>query len=160
MQNIRKWSAFLSAGAVIFALAGCADRNKNGEPDSPATSSEITNSVDSAGEKMSGAASNAASAVSNAASNAAPAVKNAVSDAGKSLSNAAEAATMTPKVKAAILANNGLKNTNIDVDTLGTKDSIALRGEVKTPAQKALAGSIAKKNAPGYKIINQLTVIK
>lgn len=171
MQNIRKWGAYLGAGAVIFTLAGCADRNNNGQPDSAATTGEVANSVDSAGDKMEGATENAASAagnaaenagdaMSNAASNAANAASNAASSAGAAIGNAAEAATVTPAVKTAIGANAGLKGTKIDVDTLGAKDSIALRGKVASAAQKKLAESVAKKAAPGYKIVNQLTVGK
>lgn len=165
MQNIRKWGAYLGAGAVIFTLAGCADRNNNGQPDSAATSGEVANSVDAAGNKMEGAADNAAAAAGNAADaagnaadNAVSAAGNAASNAGSAISNAAEAATVTPAVKTAIGANAGLKGTTINVDTLGSKDSIALRGKVKTQAQKKLAESVAKKAAPGYKILNQLTV--
>ncbi len=171
MQNIRKWGAYLGAGAVIFTLAGCADRNNNGQPDSAATTGEVANSVDATGDKMAGATENAASAAGNAASNAGDAMSNAASGAGNAMSNAAssagnaisnlaEAATMTPAVKTAIGGNNGLKGTKIDVDTLGSKDSIALRGNVKTAQQKTLAEGVAKKAAPGYKIINQLKVVK
>ena len=124
-----------------------------------------------AGDKMEGATENAASAagnaaenagdaMSNAASNAGAAASNAASSAGAAIGNAAEAATVTPAVKTAIGANAGLKGTNINVDTLGSKDSIALRGKVGSQAQKKLAESVAKKAAPGYKIVNQLTVGK
>jgi osmotically-inducible protein OsmY len=160
MQNIRKWGAYVGAGAVIFALAGCADRNKNGQPDSTATVGEISNSVENAADKMAPAVEKAGETVANAASNAGQAVSNAASNAGQAIAGAAEAATMTPKVKTALGAAPGLKGSKIDVDTNGTKDSIALRGTVTSASQKTLAERIAKQNAPSYKILNQLTVAK
>lgn len=177
MNNIRKYTAWLGAGAVMITLAtGCADKNNNGQPDSVATNNEIAGSTenmadaagnttsnmadaagnvaDAAGNKM----DNAGTAMANGAETAADATGNAVSGAGKSLSNLADAATMTPKVKTALGANAALKGSDINVDTLGSKDSIALRGTVTSMAQKTLAESIAKKEAPDYKIINQLTM--
>ncbi|RYG59161.1 BON domain-containing protein [bacterium] len=147
MLNIRKWGAYMGAGAVIFSLAGCADRNKNGQPDDVATSGEVSNAVDSAENKAAPAMERAGDAASNAASS-----------AGNAISGAAEVATVTPKVKTALGANKGLDGSKIDVDTLPEKDSIALRGTVKTAAQKTLAEKIAKNNAPGYKVVNQLKV--
>jgi osmotically-inducible protein OsmY len=160
MQDIRKWGAFLGAGAVILTLAGCADRNKNGQPDSTATVGEVSNSVEAAGDKMAPAVEKAGEAVSNGVSKAGEAVSNGVSKAGEAVTGAAEAATMTPKVKTALGAAPGLAGSKIDVDTNGTKDSIALKGTVKSASQKTLAEKIAKQNAPAYKILNQLKVAK
>ncbi len=169
MNNIRKMGAFLGAGAVIFSLVGCADKNGNGQAESPMSANnaegavkdnlgDTANAASGAVDGAANAVSNAGSAMSNAASGAAGAVSNAASGAGQALVNAGEAATMTPMVKGAIDVNPGLKGVKINVDTLGAKDSIALRGNVKSAAQKKLAESIAKSKAPGYKIINQLTV--
>ena len=183
MKNIRKWTAWLGAGAVVLTIgAGCADKNNDAVPDAGAnvvtamgnttenvadamgnTASNVadSNGVDAMGNVASnaaGAVDNSATAMGNVASNAAGATSNAVTSTGNALSNLADAATMTPKIKTALGAQAGLKGSNINVDTLGSKDSIALRGSVTSAAQKTLAESIAKKNAPGYKIINQLKV--
>ena len=64
------------------------------------------------------------------------------------------------QVQTALDTNPGLKGVKINADTLGSKDSVALRGKVKTASQKTLAEALAKQNAPGYKIIDQLTVVK
>ncbi|HEX9996256.1 MAG TPA: BON domain-containing protein [Abditibacterium sp.] len=151
MQNFRKMGAFLGAGAVIFSLAGCADKNGNGQAESPANPDNVSGAVkDNLGDT--------ANAVGAGAEKVGDAASNAASGAGAAIANAGEAATLTPKVKTAIAASAGLKGTNINVDTLGSKDSIALRGKVKSASQKTLAESVAKKAAPGYKIVNQLTV--
>lgn len=141
--TLRKWSALLGAVALI-SIAGCADRNKNGQPESPATSSEIDKTLDKAGDVASKAAENAEKAASNA-----------VDSAGKAMKNVDDAA-MTPKIQAAFLENASLRESKINVDS---KDSgITLSGTVKNEAQKKLAGEIAKKNAPTYKITNNLKV--
>lgn len=158
MQNIRKWGAWLGAGAVIFTLAGCADRNGNGQAESPATANEVGNAVaDNLGDTAN-AASGAVGTVSNAASSAGNAISSAASKVPAAASGALDAITITPKVKTALGANAGLKGSVINVDTLGSKDTVALRGSVKTQGQKKLAESLAKGAAPGYKIANQLKV--
>lgn len=166
MNNIRKYTAWLGAGAIMITLAtGCADRNDNGQPESMATTEEIANttksgvdatenSADAAGNNLNGAGN----AMANGANTAVDATGNAVAGAGNAMSNMADAATMTPKVKTALGANPALKGSNINVDTMGSKDTISLNGTVTSEAQKKLAESIAKKNAPGYKIVNKLTM--
>ena len=169
MNNIHKMGALLGAGAAMFSLVGCADKNGNGQAETVANPANVdgavkdnladtANAASGAVGGVANAASGAAGAVSNAASGAAGAVSNAASSAGGAIVNAGEAATVTPAVKTAIGANAGLKGTTINVDTLGAKDSIALRGSVKSAGQKTLAAAVAKKAAPGYKIDNQLKV--
>jgi len=149
MQNIRKIGALLGAGAVIFSLAGCADRNGNGQPDSPATGAEVDNAVAGAGQ----AASNVAAGAANVAADAGKTAADAVTSVGA-------AATLTPKIKTALgaQATGGLKGSSIDVDTNGTTKTVTLKGSVKSAAQKTLAGAIAKKNAADFKVDNQLVV--
>lgn len=130
--TLKKLSALLGAVAII-GVAGCADRNGNGQPESPATGPEINKSMDKAGN-----------AIGNAADSAGAAMKN-VDDS-----------VMTPKIKTALGANPSLKGSNINVDS---KDSgITLSGTVKNDAQKKVAGNIAMKEAPGYKVMNNLKV--
>jgi len=131
-MTLKKLSALLGVVAVI-GVAGCADRNGNGQPESAATSGEINNSLDKAGD----------------------AAGNAADSAGAAMKNVDDAA-MTPKIKTALGANASLAGSSIDVDS---KDSgITLSGTVKNDAQKKVAGEIAKKNAPTYKITNNLKV--
>ncbi|HEX8234687.1 MAG TPA: BON domain-containing protein [Abditibacteriaceae bacterium] len=140
------WTKWLGTGAILLVgVAGCADRNKNGQPDSPATSGQINNAVENAGE----AATNVASKAGQAASNAADSFGNAAK-------NLDDAATITPKVKTALGNSPVLKGSNIDVDT--TDQSVTLTGSVKNAAQSKLAEATAKKNAPGYKIVNKIKV--
>ena len=66
--------------------------------------------------------------------------------------------TLTPKIKTALIANPALENTNITVDADSTRNTITLSGTTRNWPQIRLASQIAKQNAPGYAIINQLHV--
>jgi len=156
MNNIRKMGALLGAGAAIFTLAGCADNDRNGQAESPANSDNVGGAVaDNLGDTAN-AVSGAVGGAANAVSNAGGAVVEGASKMGGAVVNAGETAAMTSKVKTAIGANPGLKGSNINVSTMAGSNSISLAGTVKSAAQKTLANAIAKKNAPGYKIVDQL----
>jgi osmotically-inducible protein OsmY len=142
----QQWTKWLGAGAVLLVGAvGCADRNNNGQPDSVATEGQVANAVDNAGDAATTAASKAGQAASNAADS-----------LGNVAKNMDDAATITPKVKTALGNSPVLKGSNIDVDT--TDQSVTLTGSVKNAAQSKLAEATAKKNAPGYKVVNKLKV--
>ena len=131
-MTLKKLSALLGAVAVI-GVAGCAERNDNGQPESPATGAEINNSLDKAGD----------------------AVGNAATGAGAAMENVDDS-VMTPKIKTALGANASLDGSSINVTS---KDSgITLSGTVLNAAQKTLAEKIAKQQAPTYKITNNLKV--
>jgi osmotically-inducible protein OsmY len=65
----------------------------------------------------------------------------------------------TVDVKSAIIADNTIDSGAIDVDTYQDKKVVVLRGSVPTEAQKQKAAMIAKDNASGYTIDNQLAVV-
>jgi osmotically-inducible protein OsmY len=165
-KNETRWIKFAGVGAMaLMVMVGCTGADTDGDgktADSP-EGAAVQNTVDSAQNSASNAAdnvgnaagdagaaaSNAASSVGNAASNAA----SKVADAGKNLD---DAAVITPKVKAAFIANASLKARNINVST--TDKNVTLEGTVQNAAQKTLATNIAKQNAPGYNIVNNLKV--
>jgi len=100
-------------------------------------------------------AQNTGAAVENAADKAATATKEATGNAGDALS-------LTPKVKAAIVADASLNDTKnlIDVDT---KDNVVyLKGHVQTNDEKKKATAIAEKTVKDAgstdTVMNQLTV--
>lgn len=152
MKNLNKWGAWLGAGAILFTLTGCADRNKNGQPDDVATSGEVANTAD----KMGDAAANTADKMGDAAAKAGDKVADAAQDAGKAIAGAGAAAVTTPSIKTALGAQKALNGSSIDVDTNGTTKTVTLKGTVKNAAQKSLAEAVTKKNAPDYKVVNQL----
>jgi hypothetical protein len=137
MKNARTGTIWLGAAIVALSgIVGCADRNKNNVPESPATGTET----------------------SQATRNAGGGAENAAKGAGSAVEGMADAAVNTPKIKSALGANAALKGSNINVDTQGSKDTIYLRGTVRNAAQSKAAAAIAKKNAPNYKIVNQLKI--
>ena len=64
----------------------------------------------------------------------------------------------TIDVKTAIVADKTIDSGAIDVDTYQDKKLVVLRGSVPTEAQKQRAEQIARENASGYRIDNQLVV--
>jgi osmotically-inducible protein OsmY len=71
---------------------------------------------------------------------------------------AVDAATETLDVKAALMADNTVDASDINVDTFHETKTVVLKGSVATAAQKTEAGRIAAREAEGYKIDNQLVV--
>lgn len=151
MKQLKSLNGMLGLGAIaLIGMAGCADRNNNGDPDSLATSGEVANGVDSGVGKMGNVAGNMAEAAGNVAEAAGNQVGGAV--------NGVVAASQTPDIKNAIAANGAMKGSNINVDT---KDkTVTLSGTVKSPAQKTMAGNVAKQKAAGFKIVNNLKIVK
>ena len=68
------------------------------------------------------------------------------------------AATETLDVKSALMADDTVDASDIDVDTYHETRTLVLRGSVPTAAQKSEAARIAAREAEGYKIDNQLVV--
>ncbi len=64
----------------------------------------------------------------------------------------------TLDVKAALIADGRVDATNINVDTIASTKTVVLKGSVPTAEQKATAEAIAREQAKGYTISNQLTV--
>lgn len=151
--------AFIAVAGMLVT-AGCMDTNGNGQLDS------ISSSAKAKAEKnVDNAANTAAAVADNAAAKAQPVLNDAerklaaaTLKAGKALENLPQAATVTPKIKSLLLQNPALGSGRFDVDTIGSKNAIVLRGTVKTEAQKALAQRIAEQHSEGYKIVNQLRV--
>ncbi len=65
----------------------------------------------------------------------------------------------TVDVKTAIIADKSIDSGAIDVDTYQDKKVVVLRGSVPSAAQKQKAEMIARDNAKGYTIDNQLAVV-
>lgn len=78
----------------------------------------------------------------------------AVGTAGK----AAAGATETIDVKAALMMDDGVDASDINVDTDGVKKVVLLKGSVPSAAQKNRAEQIATREAQGYRVDNQLVV--
>jgi osmotically-inducible protein OsmY len=69
------------------------------------------------------------------------------------------AAMETVDVKSALIADGRVDASNINVDTSASTKTVVLKGSVPTAEQKAMAETIARQQAKGYTITNQLTVV-
>jgi osmotically-inducible protein OsmY len=75
--------------------------------------------------------------------------------------NAAEktaAGVETMDVKAALIADGRVDAGNINVDTIAFTKTVVLKGSVPTAEQRTMAEAIARDEAKGYTITNNLTV--
>ncbi len=67
-------------------------------------------------------------------------------------------AMTTPRIKTALGAERGLNGSHIDVDTDLSAKTVTLTGSVGSASQRILAGVVARKQAGGYAVRNQLLV--
>ena len=136
-----------ATGQVVEGAAAEADRN-----------------LDKAGAAVQEGAQNAGEAVQEGARQAGEAVGGAVKNVGKEAQDAGQSMTLTPKVKNALVADKSIDASTIDVDTSGEKDTVILKGTVRSQAEKQRATQLAQKalNDAGsqFKLKNNLTVQK
>ena len=64
----------------------------------------------------------------------------------------------TIDVKAALIADGRVDAGNINVDTVASSKTVVLKGSVPTAEQRTMAETIARDQAKGYTITNELTV--
>ena len=103
-----------------------------------------------------------AKADAKAKSDAAKADARETADDAKKTANeagsAVDAAKQTFDVKTSLMADASVDASDINVDTYHETKTVVLKGSVPTAAQKSEAARIAEREAPGYKIDNQLVV--
>jgi hyperosmotically inducible periplasmic protein len=68
------------------------------------------------------------------------------------------AATETVDVKSALIADSRVDASNINVDTIASSKTVVLKGSVPSEQQRRTAEEIAREQAKGYTITNQLTI--
>jgi osmotically-inducible protein OsmY len=64
----------------------------------------------------------------------------------------------TVDVKSALIADGRVDASNVNVDTHADTKTVVLKGTVPSAEQRTTAGQIAREQAKGYTITNQLTV--
>lgn len=69
-----------------------------------------------------------------------------------------DAAGETFAIKTALMADKTIDASDINVDTFGDTRTVVLRGSVPTAEQKTQAEEVAKREAEGFRVDNQLTV--
>ena len=139
-------ATLLSIGAIAaLLLAGCSQEAKE---DMATAGDAASTAAAKTGEAVATDTAKAGEAVANTAEAGVEAVKDTAE-------NAADA-TMTPKVKQALLTAAGLETKDINVET--ANNTITLKGSVPDEKQKMQAETIAKGVAGSeYKVVNELT---
>jgi hyperosmotically inducible periplasmic protein len=100
------------------------------------------------------ACGNTADGVKQDAENAADKTAEASANAGA----AADAAMETADVKTALIADGRIDAGDINVETNKDTKTVTLNGTVASAEQKTLAEDIAKAQATGYAVVNNLTI--
>ena len=93
---------------------------------------------------------------------AAPGCANTMRGAKKDTETIAEktgAGIETMDVKAALIKDGRVDASNVNVDTSASTKTVLLKGSVPTAEQRMAAEMIAREQAKGYTINNQLTVV-
>lgn len=117
--------------------------------------SEAKDDLAKAGDAVGAAARSAGESIKDAAQT----VGESVKEGAKDVAPALDASKQTLDVKAALMADQTVDSSHIDVDTDAKTRTVHLKGTVPTAAQKAEAEKIAKAKASGYTIHNMLKVV-
>lgn len=141
MRSVRKGMLALTA-AVLLAIPGiaCDNTARGAREDAADAQREAEKRATEAQEKARQGASDARQTAAEGASR-------------------VGAATETMDVKAALMADKTVDASNINVDTFAETRTVVLRGTVISDVQKETAGRIARAEAEGYKVDNQLVVV-
>lgn len=163
----------LAAASVAAFLAGCSpearqDLGEAGDKVGSATEKSAKATAETAakaGQEVKAGAQNAGTAIESGAQKAADATKSGAKMAGEAIGGAGDKMELTPKIKAALVADKGIDASNLNVDTMTDTKTIVIKGTVGSAdkknrvtqvAQKALADTSEGKE--GYKIKNEVTV--
>lgn len=153
MRNATILPALLLAATAMVATA-CDNTREGAERDAEIAAEQSRQ----AGDRAADATADAARDAGAAAREAGDAVADGAAEATDSAASAIEVSTTTAQVKSALMADQTVDASNIDVDTDGSRRTVTLRGSVKTAAQKTEAERIARDKAEGFRIVNELTI--
>ena len=148
MDDLKRGSLFVAAIVLGTALAttGCEQRN---------SSETVGQKVDRAADKMAAKTDAAADKMAAKTNEATDKISAATSDAANKTAEVVDDATLTAKVKAAILAEPGLRSLQIGV---ATKDSVVtLSGTVASAPLKDRAKELAANVAGVRSVVDKLT---
>lgn len=189
---MKQYKAYLAVAVSVIALTGgiltgCSDKTQEAASTTVEGAAQDTaNNTAAAGEAVGGAVKETGAAVAKTgkaametgdkmATATGKAVENtgeaiggagkmageAVAGAGKEVQDGAQVLTITPKVKAAIIASK-IDGSTVNVDTSGEKDTVILKGTVKSASEKTLAAQVAAKAikdaGESFKLKNELTI--
>jgi osmotically-inducible protein OsmY len=138
------------ASLIIGVAAACDNTARGAKQDVQQAEAETRDERAEAAAKAKDLGDDVAHAAGRAA--------NAAAEAGEELAERASAMTEAIDVKASLMADASVDATRIDVDTNYRTRTVTLNGYVPTETEKDMAEVIAKAQAEGYTVVNNLTV--
>lgn len=133
------WLALTAAFFFAIAGAACDDTARGVQEDTGEMTDEAREEADEAAEE---------------GREAVPDAQRTAGEAGAGV----DAVMETMDVKTALMTDDSIDASDINVDTYHETKTVVLKGSVLSEAQKTEAARIASREAPGYRIDNQLTV--
>lgn len=109
-------------------------------------------------ERAGDRAEDAADRAGDRAENAAERAGNATAGAAQGAVDGVKGAVETADVKMALTTDDTVDASDIDVDSNHETRVVTLKGFVSSAAQRERAETIAKREAEGYQVVNQLVV--
>jgi len=180
MFTLRRASAAAIAAVSIFggvAIAGCSERTEQAADNAAASAGnavegaaqDTARNTERAGQAVAEGAQEAGQAVTEGAREAGQAVAEGAREAGQTVAQGAEravegaadagaAATMTAKVKNALIADEKISGYNLNVDTLADQKKVVITGTAPTEAEKKRVTSVTTKilQGSGYTLQNNV----
>lgn len=138
------------ASLIIGVAAACENTARGAKQDAQQAEAETRDERAEAAAKARDLGNDVAHAANRAAT--------AAAQAGEELAERAGAMGETIDVKASLMADPSVDATRIDVDTNYRSRTVTLSGYVPTHTEKDMAEVIAKAQAEGYTVVNNLTV--
>ena len=138
------------ASLIIGAATACENTARGAKQDAQQAEAETRDERAEAAAKARDLGDDVAHAAGRAA--------NAAAQAGEELAERASAITETIDVKSALMADPSVDATRLDVDTNYRTRTVTLNGYVPTETEKDMAEVIAKAQAEGYAVVNNLIV--
>jgi predicted small secreted protein len=185
MKRMNTITAWVGAASLALLTAACDNTARGMRQDAQENQQEAAQAADAAKARANSAADEAKARADRAAEEAkadadraAARADSAADRAQERAGNAAEragdrvegtagrvgaqtdAAMQTMQVKSALIADNRVDASHIDVDTDAASKTVVLKGQVPTATQKSFAAGIARDKAEGYTIKNVLTIAK
>jgi osmotically-inducible protein OsmY len=148
--SINAFILALIAIAAIVITTACEDTARGVKQDAAELEAETRD------ERAQAAA--AARELANDAAQAGRAVGAMAADAGEELAEKASAVGENIDVKTALMADASVDASRIDVDVNAWTKTVTLKGYVPTDTERTRAEEIAKKNATGYTVVNEIAV--
>lgn len=137
----------LQAALLAVVLGACDRRQDTARTDSPSSTASST-------DTRSGMGTNSSNSSSTTASSGSP---NSAASVGAAAGTAIDDSVLTTKVKAALLADNQVKSTDISVET--KQGEVLLSGFVDNEAQASRAIQVAR-GVDGVKNVNNKMSVK